>query len=228
MALKIFQGKTEAEAVEAAAQELGISRGNLKYEVIGTKKKGLFSKGEVRIGIEMGGENSEPVYDDEQEEEGLPVSEEIVAKVIDFVSGMIDKMELAGQVKLTSSANNKICLSIESEDSRILIGKKGKTLDALQVLANSIAQNLSQDGVRTIIDCENYRMRRQEKILDFAEQVADHVRRTHGSRLLEPMNPYERRLIHTALTRFTDIETVSEGDGLYKQIRIRYRERDYR
>jgi len=173
MALKIFQGKTEAEAVEAAAQELGISRGNLKYEVIGTKKKGLFSKGEVRIGIEMGGENSEPVYDDEQEEEGLPVSEEIVAKVIDFVSGMIDKMELAGQVKLTSSANNKICLSIESEDSRILIGKKGKTLDALQVLANSIAQNLSQDGVRTIIDCENYRMRRQEKILDFAEQVAD-------------------------------------------------------
>ncbi|RPJ50552.1 MAG: protein jag [Methanobacteriota archaeon] len=243
MAMKIFHGKTESEAAQIAADELGISRGNLKYEVIGTKKKGLFSKGDVSIGIEMGGD---PVSDDDDsynrrddydredhrdhdhEDSGEPVAEEIVSKVITFVAGMIEKMDLDGHVTLTSSAGNKICLSIESDDSRILIGKKGKTLDALQVLANSIAQNLSQDGVKTIIDCENYRARRQEKILDFAEQVADHVRRTRGSRLLEPMNPYERRLVHTALTRFTDIETVSEGDGLYKQIRIRYRDRAYR
>ncbi|MBN1525473.1 MAG: protein jag [Spirochaetales bacterium] len=215
MAMKIFTGVSEGEAVKIASLELGIPAENLKYEVVDVKKKGLFSKGEVRIGVEVAGD----VAGD--------IDETVVSKVQEFISNVVDKMELDGKVSISSAMGNKICLAIESEDSRILIGKKGKTLDALQVLANSVAQNLSQNGVRTIIDCENYRQRRQEKILDFAEQVADTVRRTRSSRLLEPMNPYERRLIHTALTRYSDIETVSEGEGLYKQVRVRYRSRDY-
>ena len=216
MAMKLFVGLNEDEAVKAASIELGIPAENLKYEVVEVKKKGLFSKGEVRIGVEVAGD--------------VPTSEvedEVVEKVQAFISGLVDKMDLDGKVSVSSVIGNKINLAIESEDSRILIGKKGKTLDALQVLANSVAQNQSKNGVRTIIDCENYRQRRQEKILDFAEQVADNVRRTRSSRLLEPMNPYERRLIHTALTRYSDIETVSEGDGLYKQVRVKYRNRDY-
>jgi len=99
----------------------------------------------------------------------------------------------------------------------------GKTLDAIQTLATVILQNRSQNKVKLILDCESYRERRQQRLISFAEEVAEQVRRTRSSRLLEPMNPYERRLIHTALTRYSDIETVSEGEGLYKQIRIRYR-----
>jgi len=124
---------------------------------------------------------------------------------------------------VTLNAGDKLNCFIESPDSSLIIGKMGKTLDAIQTLATVILQNRSQNKVKLILDCESYRERRQQRLISFAEEVAEQVRRTRSSRLLEPMNPYERRLIHTALTRYSDIETVSEGEGLYKQIRIRYR-----
>lgn len=113
-------------------------------------------------------------------------------------------------------------MGIESEHSNILIGKKGKNLDALQLIINVYAGRLGCER-RVILDSENYRIRREENLVKLARKTAEQVRKTRSSRLLEPMNPFERRLIHTALNDMKDIDTKSEGDGLFKQVRIIYR-----
>ena len=83
---------------------------------------------------------------------------------------------------------------------------------------------ISERRIKVIVDAENYRQRRERHLIRFAHKVADQVRRSKGSRLLDAMNPFERRLIHTTLNSQDNVETISEGDGLYKKIRVFYRE----
>lgn len=118
---------------------------------------------------------------------------------------------------------NKIGIKLESASSSILIGRKGKNLDALQLLLNVYAGKLGHESTRVILDTENYRIRREESLVRLAYTTADKVRSSKNSILLEPMNPFERRLIHTTLNDIPDIETKSEGDGLYKQVRVFYK-----
>ncbi len=222
MAVKEYFGINEEEAAQEAALDLGIPREKIRYKLVETRKKGLFFKGGVRIAV------LEDNNDGSGDVEGEPAltGEEARAKadeVVEFLNTLIGKMGLEGSARISSLTGDKLLAAIESADSSLLIGKMGKTLDALQVIANIVGQRGNERPLRVIVDCENYRERRQQKLVSFAEEVADHVRRTRSSRLLEPMNPFERRLVHTALTRYEDIETVSEGEGLYKQIRIRFR-----
>ena len=119
--------------------------------------------------------------------------------------------------------DHKIGLKLKSSSSSILIGRKGKNLDALQLLANVYAGRLGREDVRVILDTENYRIRREESLVRLAYTTADKVRTKKTSILLEPMNPFERRLIHTTLNDISDIETKSEGEGLYKQVRVIYK-----
>ena len=115
--------------------------------------------------------------------------------------------------------DSKIGIGIESQDSSILIGRKGKNLDAIQLVTNVFAGNLDPD-LKIVVDSENYRMRHEEQIIRNAYKTAEIVKRTGRSRLLDPMNPFERRLVHTALNDVDGVDTKSEGDGLYKQVRI--------
>ena len=229
-----FFGTDEQEAVDEAARELGVSPETVRYQVLEVKKKGLFTKGGVKIAVQVADDAGASRIDTrrnvsrphEPQPEGSRGSRKaIVGEVTGFINGMIERMGLNGAARVTANAEDKIHCDIGSHDSSLLIGKMGKTLDAIQLLANIVLQNKSHDHLKVIVDCEGYRERRQRKLIDFAEEVADNVRRTRSSRLLEPMNPYERRLVHTALTHYDDIETVSEGDGLYKQIRIKFRGR---
>ena len=95
----------------------------------------------------------------------------------------------------------------------------GKNLDAIQLLANVYGGQINPD-VKVVVDSENYRLRHEEQLIRNAFKTAEQVRRSGRSRLLDPMNPYERRLVHTALNDFGGVSTKSEGEGLYKQIRI--------
>jgi spoIIIJ-associated protein len=132
-------------------------------------------------------------------------------------------MGYEGKVSVQFREESKIGLKIDSEHSSILIGKKGKNLDALQLLANIYSGRLGREDMRVILDSENYRIRREESLVRLAYTVADRVRENRGSILLEPMNPFDRRLIHTTLNDISDVETKSEGEGLYKQVRVYYR-----
>ena len=146
--------------------------------------------------------------------------DEFEEKVVAFVKGMIEKMGYEAAVELNFREERKIGIKLTSENSSILIGRKGKNLDAMQLLANVYAGHLGREDVRVILDTENYRVRREESLVHLAYTTADKVRSSRSSILLEPMNPFERRLIHTTLNEIPDIETKSEGEGLYKQVRV--------
>jgi spoIIIJ-associated protein len=143
--------------------------------------------------------------------------------VVDFVTTVCEKMGFPAEVKIMYREPAKLGLRLDSEHANILIGRKGKNLDALQLLANVIAGRFEDSEIKVILDTEGYRGRREEQLVRLAQKVGDQVLRTRGSKLLEPMNPFERRLIHTTLNDIDDLGTESEGDGLYKQVRIFYR-----
>jgi len=237
-----FEGRTEKEAVDTAAQELGLEKDDFDVEIIETQRQSLFKKGHVRIRVHTNKPVS-PAYTGQAVEPndgeaemmrrsapsrqpvfGDPTAQnEFEQKMTAFVEGVIKHMGYGGKVTVLFREETKLGLKIESDHSSILIGKKGKNLDALQLLANIYAGRLGRESTRIILDTENYRIRREESLVRLAYTVADRVRESRTSILLEPMNPFDRRLIHTTLNDIGDVETKSEGDGLYKQVRVFFR-----
>jgi len=228
-----FEGRTEKEAIDKAAEELGLAKDDFDVEILETQKNGLFKKGYVRIRVHAGaggstpsGITSEVNYNQKTpSQKGYePVAQnEFEQKMVDFTSGLIERMGYPGKVMILFREKHKLGIKIDSAHSSILIGKKGKNLDAIQLLLNIYAGRLGKDEVRVILDTENYRIRREESLVRLAYNVAEKVRENRGSMLLEPMNPFDRWLIHTTLNDIGDVETKSEGDGLYKQVRVFYR-----
>ncbi len=157
--------------------------------------------------------------EDEDDSPVLEVDEDLERKVCAFVEGVVEKMGFQCEARVGERRGRKIYVNIDSADSNIIIGRKGRNLDAIQVLANVYMGNFD-DRRKVIVDTEMYRVRHEESIVKSAYRVASQVKKTGRSRLLEPMNPYERRLVHTALSDVTGIDTKSEGTGLLKQIRI--------
>ncbi|MGA2975335.1 MAG: RNA-binding cell elongation regulator Jag/EloR [Spirochaetia bacterium] len=231
MIVKEFEGRNEKEAIDRAIEELGLDRNEIDFEIVEAKRPGiLFRGGKVKIRVHLLEEESEE-YEDavepgNEKEERRPVSRRIEAsgefekKVIDFTIGLLDRMGFPAEVNVNFREEGRLGLDIESDGSGILIGKQGKTLEALQFIVNLAAGRQGSDSTRIILDTQDYRSRRERALIRMANQVAEQVRRSRESQLLEPLNPFERRLIHTSLARYGDIETVSEGDGLYKRIRV--------
>lgn len=232
-----FEGKTEQEAIDNAVEELYLDREEFDVEIVETTKKGIFRKGNVRIRVyiedddkeeESSEEESyESSYEDEEEEEQEEETDpqprdEFEEKLVDYIETLTGKMGFPGRVHVQFRRPGKVGLSIDSEHSGILIGKKGKNLDAIQLLANIYAGKIDEDR-RVVVDAENYRSRHEKSIIRMASKTATKVRSSRRSRLLDPMNPFERRLVHTTLNDIDDIETKSEGEGLYKQVRVIYR-----
>ena len=226
-----FEGKNEKEAIEKAVAELGLERDQFDVEIIEAQKNTLFKKGYVKIRVhtvsdtevasyEMQGKSSSPV---KKTISNPRAHDEFEQKLLDFVNEMITKMGYEVAVEIMFREDKKIGIRLSSSSSSILIGRKGKNLDAMQLLANVYAGHLGREDVRVILDAENYRVRREESLVHLAYTTADRVRSNRQSILLEPMNPFERRLIHTTLNDIPDVETISEGEGLYKQVRVLYK-----
>jgi spoIIIJ-associated protein len=249
-----FEGRTEKEAIDRAAGELGLEKDDFDVEILETQKNGLFKKGYVRIRVHLGSaitgaahpgitNNAPqplPAQDSRRSQSAdngnfesrrmsksvageLAPQGEFEEKMIEFSTGLIERMGYPGKVSILFREKNKLGMKIDSEHSSILIGKKGKNLDALQLLLNIYAGRLGKEDLRIILDTENYRIRREESLVRLAYNVAEKVRESKASILLEPMNPFDRWLIHTTLNDINDVETKSEGDGLYKQVRVFYR-----
>jgi|GEM_PF-139951 len=142
------------------------------------------------------------------------------AEIVDFVRTLLGHMGFKAQVVVGSREPNRLGIDVETDKSAVLIGKQGKTLEAFQFICNLAAARLGAEGTRVIIDTQDYRSRREHSLERMAAQAADRVRRGRESVLLEPLNPFERRIVHTAIARRGDVETESEGDGLYKRIRV--------
>ncbi|HPL72116.1 MAG TPA: RNA-binding cell elongation regulator Jag/EloR [Rectinema sp.] len=233
-----FEGKTEREAMELATQELGLDTSSFDVEIIENQSGGLFKKGKVRIRVhtkdssyvENRAKESNDYNEFEERQEARETREErhieplpmddFESKIVEWTSEVINLMGYSAQVSVAFREPNKLGLRIDTDSASILIGKKGRNIDALQLLANVYAGNLGHSDTKIVLDSENYRLRREEALVRIAYKTAEEVRSTGHSILLEPMNPFERRIIHTTLNDIIDIETKSEGDGLMKQVRV--------
>lgn len=231
-----YEGKTEKEAIEKAAAELGLEKDQFDVEILESQKKSLFKNGYVKIRVHTvdSQNNVSSEFDGKvpnaTSRANNPVmvsnpmpQDEFEQKLVDFTKGLIERMGYEIAVEIMFREESKIGIKLTSSSSSILIGRKGKNLDALQLIVNVYAGHLGREDLRVILDTENYRIRREESLVRLAYVTADKVRQKKTSMLLEPMNPFERRLIHTTLNDISDVETKSEGEGLYKQVRVIYK-----
>ena len=141
-----------------------------------------------------------------------------------FLTGVFGAMELPVEITMNYDKTAD-CLEIDfaGEDMGILIGKRGQTLDSLQYLTSLVVNKEQQDYVRVKVDTENYRSRRKDTLENLAKNIAFKVRKTRKPVVLEPMNPYERRIIHSALQGNKYVETYSEGNEPYRHVVVVYK-----
>lgn len=173
----------------------------------------------------------QPVVEVKKEEKRVVVrTEEQIASMVKeaekFLYGVFKAMELPVEIHIAYDKDSD-CLDIdfEGEDMGILIGKRGQTLDSLQYLTSLVVNKEQQDYIRVKLDTENYRSRRKDTLENLAKNIAFKVRKTRKPVVLEPMNPYERRIIHSALQGNKYVETYSEGNEPYRHVVVVYKNR---
>jgi len=202
-------GRTVEEAIEKGLKELGITADKAQHEVIENAKKGFLGFGEtpakVRVFCEVNGGS----------------------KAVDFVKKMISDMDLDVKVTAESSDDDKeIKIVLEGESAGMLIGHHGETLDALQYLASLTANKDDSEGyTRVTIDIENYRSKREDTLRTLARRMASRVKKSGRNMTLEPMNPYERRIIHSEVQNIEGVSTYSVGADDNRKIVICLEER---
>lgn len=198
---KEYTGKTVEEALKEALIDFQTSSDNIEYEVIEKEAKGflgLISKpAKIRVKLKPTVESN--------------------AK--GFLTRVFNAMNITAEIEVIyDEAEETVLINLVGDDMGVLIGKRGQTLDSLQYLT-SLVVNKNTDGyLKVKLDTENYRERRKETLENLAKNIASKVKRTHKAVSLEPMNPYERRIIHSTLQNDKYVETHSEGEEPYRKV----------
>ena len=164
-------------------------------------------------------ESVTPAKEEEKEPVKLAeISEETKTACVDFLKGVFETMNLEVEIVTEIDEEGALAIELKGKHMGILIGKRGQTLDALQYLTNRVANKNQEEFVRVKLDTENYRKRRKETLENLAKNIASKVKRTRKPVSLEPMNPYERRIIHSALQADRYVSTHSEGEEPYRRV----------
>jgi spoIIIJ-associated protein len=206
MLMQEFEGKNREDAVKNALSTLGLRRNQVTIEYIDDGKAGFF-------GFRGGRPARIKVYYEQ-------VESEFSAKTCELTQKILRLMDIKSNVEEVKEEEDILHIRINSQSSGLIIGKKGRTLEALQFLVNVIANKNREESKKVLLDIEGYRGKKEESIRRLALKTANIVRKTRKAKLLEPMNPFERRLVHLTLQNFSDIETKSEGEGIYKKVKI--------
>lgn len=237
--------KTVDEAITEACIQLGLASSEVEIEIvekgsagflgIGAKqavvkawkkevkkeepeqpKKAVEKQVEEKVEKKVEKKVEEPA--EEKEEKLVEVEPQTKEACEKFLYDVLKAMGM--EVKITSEIDEdgSLSMNVEGENMGILIGKRGQTLDSLQYLTNRVANKMQDGYVRVKLDTENYRQRRKETLENLAKNIAHKVKRTKRSVSLEPMNPYERRIIHSALQDDKYVSTHSEGNEPYRRV----------
>ncbi len=150
----------------------------------------------------------------------VEVQPQTIEAVEDFLKNTMKAMDMEVELKTEIDQDGALCIDMSGEHMGILIGKRGQTLDSLQYLANRVANKHQEGYVRVKLDTENYRARREETLRHLAKNIAHKVKRNRRPVALEPMNPYERRIIHSALQSDPYVMTHSEGEEPFRKVVI--------
>ncbi|MFX0549879.1 RNA-binding cell elongation regulator Jag/EloR [Hathewaya histolytica] len=208
--MKIIEatGKSVDEAVEKALEELGVSREEVEIEVLEKGSKGFLNL----IGTKLS-------------KVRVTVKKDFCKEAREFLQDMLDAMDIKAEIQVREDKNT-IHINLDGEGMGLLIGYRGETLDSLQYLVGlAINKGLDEGYKRVILDTQGYRKKREETLIRLADKLAKKAT-TYGKKVrLEPMNPYERRIIHSALQNNSYVNTYSEGDEPFRRVVIETRKR---
>ena len=207
MAYTEFTGKTVEEAIENGLNELGLTKDTADIRVLEEGKKKLFGSVKARVEIAPLCEQT-ACNETEKVATGLTLSDG--QRTVAFLEGLFDLLHITACTELVSEGE-KIEINVTAANTTSVIGKHGATLDAVQTLAGAVANTGREEYKRVVVDCENYRENREGTLKKLAENLAQKATRLGKKIKLEPMNPYERRIIHSALSDLEGVKTVSEG-----------------
>lgn len=201
--------KTVNEAITEACRKFGVTSDKLDYEVIEEGSNGFLGIGAkpavIKAAVKI--EN---------------ISLDQVAK--NFLSEVFAAMNMAVSVDVSyDDMERNMDIELSGKEMGVLIGKRGQTLDSLQYLVSLVVNKEAEEYVRVKVDTENYRLRRKETLENLARNIASKVKKTRRPVSLEPMNPYERRIIHSALQNDRYISTHSEGDEPFRRVVVTYK-----
>ncbi|NLK96668.1 RNA-binding cell elongation regulator Jag/EloR [Defluviitalea saccharophila] len=195
-------GKTVEEAITEGLIELGVTRDNVDIEILDKGSKGFLGLGTKMAKVRM-------------RKKFNPID-----SATKFLEDLFEKMKIQAVIDVEEKENGNYYFNLRGEDMGILIGKRGQTLDSLQYLVNLVANKEKENYVRITLDTENYREKRKDTLEALARNLAKKVKTTKRSVVLEPMNPYERRIIHFALQNDRFVKTHSEGEEPYRKVVI--------
>lgn len=199
-------GRTEDEALASALKQLGMERDEVSVEVLERAKSGFLGIGgsPARIRVTYAAEDS---------------TEE---KIQRFLSGLLPRMNSPAQIQVAETPEGDFKVEFTGENMGALIGRRGETLDAIQQLTNYAVNHGAEKRVRIHVDAENYRQKREESLQRLAKKIANEVVKHRKNIMLEPMNAYERHVIHTALQDWRDVSTYSTGTEPNRRIVVSY------
>lgn len=193
--------KTIEDAITKASIELGTTSDKLEYEIVEKGSSGLLGIGRKPAIIRARKKNV------------------VKDSVMEFLKNVFRTMEMNVEILMDYDENDgNMNIELKGENMGILIGKRGQTLDSLQYIISLVANKESEEHVHVRLDTENYRKRRKETLENLAHNISFKVRKTKKPVFLEPMNPYERRVIHSALQNDRYVETHSEGEEPYRKV----------
>ena len=196
-----ISAKNVDDAITQATVQLGITSDQLEYEVLDKGSTGFLGIGSKNAVIKARKKFS------------------IDENVVEFLSSIFDAMKMEVEILVAVNEEEHIIkVELKGDDMGILIGKRGQTLDSLQYLTNLAINKHSDEYYKVKIDTEDYRKRRKETLENLAKNIAYKVKRTKRPVSLEPMNPFERRIIHSALQNDRYVTTHSEGDEPYRHV----------
>jgi spoIIIJ-associated protein len=205
-----FEGDSTEEAIEKASRELNLPIEDLDIDIIEPGSAGIFGlvgtkKTKIRVNV--------------RDDEGLDDTKgfETAKQILEGILALIPiETSVSGK-----QSDGKISLNIEGDSSGILIGRKGKTLDALQYIVNMAVNKTSEKKIRVEIDSENYRQKRVESLTQLALKIGDKAKKFKKPFTTSPLNPQERRIVHLALQEDEKLETKSRGEGILKKVVIK-------
>ncbi len=193
--------KTVNDAITEACQKLLVTSDKLEYEVIDEGSSGFLGIGSRPAVIKAKVKNS------------------VVDNVKKFLDDVFEAMNLTVVVNIKyDELANSMDIDLSGDEMGVLIGKRGQTLDSLQYLVSLVVNKEAENYIRVKVDTENYRQRRKDTLENLAKNIAYKVKRTKRPVSLEPMNPYERRVIHSALQNDKYVTTHSEGDEPFRRV----------
>ena len=243
MMLKTLEksGKTEEAAIAAALEELGLDRDDVSVEIVERAKSGFLGIGAspavVRVQYEAPDEELETVAEAAAESPAAAPAEaqpaaapaapaadepEIYARIRAFVSGLLEHMGIQAEIEITARENGGVNVNLSGSNMGAVIGRRGETLDAIQHLTNYAVNRGSDKHMHISVDAESYRAKREESLVRLAEKLAAKAIKYKRSMALEPMNSYERHVIHTALQDYEGVTTSSTGTEPNRRVVVSY------